>query len=158
MAQSYKDAGVDIDAGNTFADMVKQRIARTWPGTEGEIGRFAGQMPIKGRPKTFSGSVDGTGTKAIVAALIGNFAGLGQDAVAMGAVDGYVEGFRPNAVLDTLNVATLDPLLHVKIIDHNPANARMLSEELEKTIVLLGDASDEELLRQMLDDAIERAE
>jgi trk system potassium uptake protein TrkA len=41
---------------------------------------------------------------------------------------------------------TLEGHLHVKIIDHNPANARMLSEELEKTIVLLGDASDEELL------------
>lgn len=40
----------------------------------------------------------------------------------------------------------LESRLHVKIIDHNPANARMLSEELEKTVVLLGDASDEELL------------
>lgn len=40
----------------------------------------------------------------------------------------------------------LENRLHVKIIDHNPSNARMLSEELEKTIVLLGDASDEELL------------
>lgn len=41
---------------------------------------------------------------------------------------------------------TLEGRLHVKIIEHNPANARMLSEELEKTIVLLGDVSDEELL------------
>ena len=41
---------------------------------------------------------------------------------------------------------TLESRLHVKLIDHNPANARMLSEELEKTIVLLGDESDEELL------------
>ncbi len=41
---------------------------------------------------------------------------------------------------------TLEGRLHVKIIDHNPANARMLSEELEKSIVLLGDVSDEELL------------
>ncbi|MCP3851321.1 MAG: Trk system potassium transporter TrkA [Gammaproteobacteria bacterium] len=40
----------------------------------------------------------------------------------------------------------LESRLHVKLIDHNPANARLLSEELEKTIVLLGDASDEELL------------
>jgi trk system potassium uptake protein TrkA len=40
----------------------------------------------------------------------------------------------------------LESRLHVKIIEHNQASARMLSEELEKTIVLLGDASDEELL------------
>lgn len=117
MSQAYQNAGVDIDAGNSFADMVKERIARTWPGGEGEIGRFAGQMPIKGHPKCFSGSVDGTGTKAIVAALAGCFAGLGQDAVAMGAVDGFVEGFRPTAVLDTLNVAALDPELHIRIIE-----------------------------------------
>ncbi len=40
----------------------------------------------------------------------------------------------------------LEGRLHVKIIDNNKANARTLSEELEKTIVLLGDVSDEELL------------
>ena len=117
MAQSYKDAGVDIDAGNTFAGKVKKRIARAWPGMESEIGRFAGQMAIKGRPKAFSGSVDGTGTKAIVAALAENYSGIGQDAVAMGAVDAYVEGFRPKAMLDTLNVAELEPGCHIAIID-----------------------------------------
>ncbi|MBU0612544.1 phosphoribosylformylglycinamidine cyclo-ligase [Patescibacteria group bacterium] len=117
MAQAYKDAGVDIDAGNTFAGMVKERIARAWPGTEREIGRFAGQMPIPGESKEFCGSVDGTGTKAIVAALAGNFAGLGQDAVAMGAVDAYVAGFQPTAVMDTLAVGKLDRAAHIKIID-----------------------------------------
>jgi len=40
----------------------------------------------------------------------------------------------------------LENRLHVKIIENNQANAKLLSEELEKTIVLLGDASDEELL------------
>jgi len=40
----------------------------------------------------------------------------------------------------------LEGSLHVKIIERNQVNARILSEELEKTIVLLGDASDEELL------------
>jgi len=40
----------------------------------------------------------------------------------------------------------LENRLHVKIIEHNQANAKLLSEELEKTIVLLGDASDEDLL------------
>ncbi len=41
---------------------------------------------------------------------------------------------------------TLEGHLHVKLIDNNKAHARLLSEELEKSIVLLGDASDEELL------------
>lgn len=117
MTQAYQDAGVNIDAGNAFTEMVKQRIARAWPGGGDVIGGFAGQMPIPGTPKRFSGSVDGTGTKAIVAALAGCFAGLGQDAVAMGAVDGFVEGYRPTAILDTLNVAALDPELHIRIIE-----------------------------------------
>ncbi|MCU7938019.1 MAG: Trk system potassium transporter TrkA [gamma proteobacterium symbiont of Bathyaustriella thionipta] len=40
----------------------------------------------------------------------------------------------------------LESRIHVKIIEHSQANTKILSEELEKTIVLLGDASDEELL------------
>jgi trk system potassium uptake protein TrkA len=43
---------------------------------------------------------------------------------------------------------TLEQKLRVKLIDHNRENARMLSEELTKTIVLLGDASDEDLLKE----------
>jgi len=40
----------------------------------------------------------------------------------------------------------LEGRLHVKVIEQNQARSRILSEDLEKTIVLLGDASDEELL------------
>lgn len=43
---------------------------------------------------------------------------------------------------------SLEGHLHVKIIEKNKLHARILSEELEKTIVLLGDASDEELLME----------
>ncbi|MCK5697785.1 MAG: Trk system potassium transporter TrkA [Gammaproteobacteria bacterium] len=42
--------------------------------------------------------------------------------------------------------SALENRLHVKIIEQNKPNAKLLSEELEKTIVLLGDASDEDLL------------
>lgn len=41
---------------------------------------------------------------------------------------------------------TLEKNYYVKLIDHNPARARVLSNELEKTIVLLGDTADEDLL------------
>ena len=43
---------------------------------------------------------------------------------------------------------TLEGSLHVKLIEHNKSHARALSEDLEKTIVLLGDASDEDLLME----------
>ncbi|VAX01543.1 Trk potassium uptake system protein TrkA [hydrothermal vent metagenome] len=41
---------------------------------------------------------------------------------------------------------TLEDKYQVKLIDHNPARSKKISEELEKTLVLLGDAADEELL------------
>lgn len=42
----------------------------------------------------------------------------------------------------------LESRFHVKLIESNPARARLLSEQLEKTIVLQGDAADEDLLRE----------
>jgi len=44
--------------------------------------------------------------------------------------------------------ATLENRYQVKIIDHNPERARLLSQDLDKTIVLQGDAADEDLLRE----------
>ncbi len=44
--------------------------------------------------------------------------------------------------------AALENKYQVKIIDHNPERARLLSQELDKTIVLQGDAADEDLLRE----------
>jgi trk system potassium uptake protein TrkA len=44
--------------------------------------------------------------------------------------------------------ATLENKYQVKVIDHNPERARLLSQELDKTIVLQGDAADEDLLRE----------
>ena len=114
---TYKSAGVDIDAGNTFAGMIKVRVRIAWPDKEREIGGFAGGGPIPVGARVVKGSCDGTGTKAILASLAGRFDGLGQDAVAMAAVDMYVDGNRPLYILDTVSCGRLMPEQHIKIID-----------------------------------------
>jgi len=118
-ASVYKDAGVDLDAAIDWTDLVKERIAAAWPSDDvaEEIGGFAGGGAIPVGAKKFKGGVDGTGTKAIVAALHDNFAGIGQDAVAMATVDTYISGGAVEAVWDILDVAKLDPQKHITIID-----------------------------------------
>jgi len=114
---TYKAAGVDIDAADFFVRMIKERVAEAWPEAAREIGGFAGGGSIPVGAKAVRGSTDGTGTKAILAALAEDFSGIGQDAVAMSAVDMYVSGYNPTYLLDSLDVASLKPELHIKIID-----------------------------------------
>ncbi|MFH1426039.1 MAG: AIR synthase-related protein [Candidatus Kerfeldbacteria bacterium] len=115
-SKAYSDAGVDIDAGERFADMIKALVAKAW-GSGDEIGGFAGGGPIPLKVRKVAGSVDGTGTKAILAALANNHDGIGIDAVAMGAVDMYVAGYSPAFALDVLNVAALVPNRHIQVIE-----------------------------------------
>lgn len=114
---TYKQAGVDIEASDTFTDMIKKRVQENWPETADEIGGFAGGGPIPPGAVKIKGSTDGTGTVAILSALVNDFSGIGQNAVAMGAVDMYVAGARPFYLLDTLNTGRLDPEKHIQIIE-----------------------------------------
>lgn len=113
----YKDAGVDIDAGEFFVQMIRERVRKAWPNAGEEIGGFAGGGPIPAGARRIISSSDGTGTKAILAAAIEMLGGLGQDAAAMSIVDSYVSGARPFYLLDVLDVAKLVPKLHIKIIE-----------------------------------------
>lgn len=114
---TYASAGVDIDAGDSFAEMIKARVAAAWPGGGDEIGGFAGGGPIPGGAVIVKGSTDGTGTKAILAAMTGILGGIGQDAVAMTAVDAYIAGAKPWYLLDSLGVDHLEPELHIQIVE-----------------------------------------
>jgi|GEM_PF-494759 phosphoribosylformylglycinamidine cyclo-ligase len=113
---TYAQAGVDIDAADRFVEMIKRLIRENWPEVEGEIGGFAGGGPVPPGAVKVEGSTDGTGTVAILSALVGNYLGIGQNAVAMGAVDMYVSGSRPLYLLDTFNVGRLEPEKHIGII------------------------------------------
>jgi len=112
----YVLAGVDINKGNLFAEMIKERVSAAWPEMGQEIGGFAGGGPIPQGATSVKGSADGAGTVALLSALAGKYT-IGHNAVAMGAVDTYVAGARPRYLLDTLNVGRLVPDVHIKIID-----------------------------------------
>lgn len=114
---TYEQSGVNIDAGERFARMIKERVGKAWPGTAKEIGGFAGGGPIPARRRSLKASTDGAGTKALLAAMTGRLEGIGIDAVAMSAVDTYVSGARPAYLLDVLDVGHLNPDVHIAIID-----------------------------------------
>src|SRR3990167_543594 len=121
-SMTYEQAGVDIKEADKFVAMIKGRVAKAWPKMAKEIGGFAGRAKIprsiRGyRVKDLYSSTDGVGTKLKIAALLGDFSGIGYDAVAMSAVDAYVAGSRPVYLLDYFATGKLIAEKHIAVID-----------------------------------------
>ena len=113
MGISYKDAGVDITAGNTAVERMKAHVKRTVrPGVMGGLGGFGGLfgLDVKKYPEpVLVSGTDGVGTKLKVAFLTGVHHTIGIDAVAMCVNDILVQGAEPLFFLDYLAVGKLDP-------------------------------------------------
>lgn len=118
MTSSYKDAGVDIEAGEQAVDRIKPHVARTErPGVTGGIGGFGGMFNLAAAGHEGSmlvSSTDGVGTKALVATMTGRFDTIGIDLVAMCVDDLVCQGAEPLFFLDYVSVGSLD-------IDHMEA-------------------------------------
>ena len=84
---SYKDAGVDIDAGNELVEKIKTSVASTHrPGVVGSIGGFGGlfELPVdRYRQPVLVSGTDGVGTKLKLAIETGKHDTIGIDLVAM---------------------------------------------------------------------------
>lgn len=113
MAISYKDAGVDIDAGNLAVQKMKGFVQSTYrPEVLTDLGSFAGLFQLnvqKYREPVLLSGTDGVGTKLRVAQLLDKHDTIGIDAVAMCVNDILVQGAEPLFFLDYIAVGKLDP-------------------------------------------------
>ncbi|OGP56487.1 MAG: phosphoribosylformylglycinamidine cyclo-ligase [Deltaproteobacteria bacterium RBG_13_52_11] len=116
----YKDAGVDIEAGERFVQLIKPLAQRTFtPGVKGDLGGFAAlftpDLSAYERPVLVA-STDGVGTKLKVASLMGRYDTIGIDLVAMCVNDVVVTGAVPLFFLDYFATARLDVERGVEIM------------------------------------------
>ena len=108
---SYKDAGVDIDAGNSFVENIKPYVKSTMiPGVLGGIGSFAGafELPEGYKKPVILAGTDGVGTKLKLAIDSGKFDTVGIDLVAMCSNDLICNFGEPLFFLDYYATAKLD--------------------------------------------------
>ncbi|MDT0496251.1 phosphoribosylformylglycinamidine cyclo-ligase [Algiphilus sp. W345] len=116
---SYRDAGVDIDAGDALVDDIKSIVKPTMrPEVMGGIGGFGALMRIPGKyrkPVLVSGT-DGVGTKLRLGIDSGRVEGLGVDLVAMCVNDVLVSGAEPLFFLDYYATGKLDRAVATSVV------------------------------------------
>lgn len=117
---TYRGAGVDIDAGERFVDLIRPLVRKTFrPEVVTDIGGFGGLFALRVqryKNPILVASTDGVGTKLKVAFLAGKHDTVGIDLVAMCVNDVVVLGAEPLFLLDYMATGKLSLKVSVEIL------------------------------------------
>lgn len=117
---SYRDAGVDIDAGNRLVDLIKPLVKATArAGADAEIGGFGGVFDLKRagfHDPLLVAATDGVGTKLKLAVDANKHDTIGIDLVAMNVNDLIVQGAEPLLFLDYFACGKLAPEVAAEVV------------------------------------------
>ncbi|MDG1483276.1 MAG: phosphoribosylformylglycinamidine cyclo-ligase [Myxococcota bacterium] len=117
---AYRDAGVNIEAGDAVVSGIKGAVRSTFrPGVLSDIGGFGGLFSLQGRykdPVLVSGT-DGVGTKLLIAQRHDDHSTIGIDLVAMCVNDIVTSGAEPLFFLDYFATGKLAPDVAIQIVE-----------------------------------------
>lgn len=117
---SYRDAGVDIDAGDAFIDVIKPVAKRTQrEGCLSGLGGFGAlfQVPQNYKEPILVSGTDGVGTKLKLAFDLDKHDTIGIDLVAMCVNDVLVQGAEPLFFLDYFATGKLTPAIAAQVVE-----------------------------------------
>jgi phosphoribosylformylglycinamidine cyclo-ligase len=111
LSQAYRNAGVDIGAGDKAVELLRSSLKVADEDLLGGIGGFGAALAIPAgyRQPVLVTATDGVGTKTELARELGRFDTIGQDLVAMCADDVVCHGAQPAFFLDYLALGKVDP-------------------------------------------------
>ena len=115
----YKDSGVNIEKAGRIKKSLSQLVKASWgENVLSEIGHFGGlfSLPAGYKEPVLVSSVDGVGTKVLVAKMAGVFDTVGQDLVNHCANDILVQGARPLFFLDYVAAGVLDEEVVISLV------------------------------------------
>jgi len=127
-ALTYKAAGVDIEAGNDAVRRIKKAVEHTFsPAVLTELGSFGSLYDLKTVLQDYQQpvlvqSIDGVGTKTIIARMMQKYDTLGIDLVSATTNDIVVLGAKPLTLLDYIANDKLRPAVVEQLV-HGMANA-----------------------------------